>query len=195
MLYWYSAALNNLYNDDYCADDEDLTDNWNPQKSPTASVVQRSLVRKQSSGIISMITLTVRSALTLINVNKQTETYRKMEDSRKWRLSTGKVVEDSLYKFAINCPYESIASHSFILDPTDEVYTNNGVFTRVELREIKRHNRRNLPEIPNDLLEYLLMIDQPIKAIDGNLIPEKHLGYGMQCPQCEYKPYYNNNTP
>ncbi|RUS26066.1 hypothetical protein BC938DRAFT_471275 [Jimgerdemannia flammicorona] len=203
------AALNSLYSDDYCADDgdsyspekrvldeddeddEDLTDNednWNPQKSPTVSVVQRSLARKQSSDIIPTTALTVTSALTLINVNKLTETYRKMEDSRKWRLSTGKVVEDSLYKFAINCPYEH-ASHSFILDPTDEVYTNNGVFTEVELKEIKRHNRRNLPEIPNDLLEYLLTfqkstlyelrqaIDQPIKAIDGNFIPEKHLDY------------------
>ena len=32
--------------------------------------------------------------------------YEKMEDQKKWILSSGKVVEDELYKFGIRCKHE-----------------------------------------------------------------------------------------
>ncbi|RUS25275.1 hypothetical protein BC938DRAFT_472392 [Jimgerdemannia flammicorona] len=35
-----------------------------------------------------------------------TEAYRKMQDNRKWRLFSGKVVEDALFSFAVKCPNE-----------------------------------------------------------------------------------------
>ncbi|GET60125.1 C2H2-type zinc finger transcription factor [Rhizophagus irregularis DAOM 181602=DAOM 197198] len=110
------------------------------------------------------------------------------QDSRKWRLSTGKVVEDALYNFASKCSYEH-ASHSFIIDPTDQSYINEGIFTVDELNEIKTHKRRDLPEIPEDLLNYLMTfakstlhelrsaIDQPIKVLQGEFSPEKHHDY------------------
>jgi hypothetical protein len=32
--------------------------------------------------------------------------YSQMQDDKKWKLSTGKCVEDELYKFAKKCIYE-----------------------------------------------------------------------------------------
>ncbi|CAG8812098.1 18511_t:CDS:10, partial [Gigaspora margarita] len=117
-----------------------------------------------------------------------TDMYENMEDDKKWRLSTGKIVEDALYDFASKCSHEH-ASHSLIIDPTDKLYVDNDVFTKEELKEIGAYKRRSLPEIPDDLFDYLRTfakdtlhelrhaIDQPIKVIQGNFNPKKHHDY------------------
>ena len=38
--------------------------------------------------------------------NKFTKAFQKLEDSKKWVLTSGKVVEDELYKFGMRCNYE-----------------------------------------------------------------------------------------
>lgn len=43
--------------------------------------------------------------------------------------------------------------HSFILDPNDAVYINDGIFTKTEIRS---HNRRELPDLPDDLLKHMM---------------------------------------
>jgi hypothetical protein len=35
-----------------------------------------------------------------------TEAYERMRVEQKWKLSTGKCVEDELYKFAMQCEYD-----------------------------------------------------------------------------------------
>ncbi|RUP44161.1 hypothetical protein BC936DRAFT_149856 [Jimgerdemannia flammicorona] len=76
------------------------------------------------------------------------EVFRRMNDSQKWKLSTGKVVEDALFEYAIQCKFEQ---YSFIVDPDD----TNGVFTEEELTEIEETDTKSLPDIPIDLMKYM----------------------------------------
>ncbi|RUS24842.1 hypothetical protein BC938DRAFT_473000, partial [Jimgerdemannia flammicorona] len=78
------------------------------------------------------------------------EVFRRMNDSQKWKLSTGKVVEDALFEYAIQCKFEHL-SQSFIVDPDD----TNGVFTEEELTEIEETDTKSLPDIPIDLMKYM----------------------------------------
>ncbi|CAB4407224.1 unnamed protein product [Rhizophagus irregularis] len=82
------------------------------------------------------------------------EKYSSMETSKKWRLSTGTVVEDKLYDFGLRCAREHL-SHSFILDPDDENYLNEGVFTKGELAEIRKFQAKPLPTMSKELATYL----------------------------------------
>ncbi|CAH1767987.1 9770_t:CDS:2, partial [Entrophospora sp. SA101] len=82
------------------------------------------------------------------------QTYNRMETSKKWVLSTGTVVEDNLYDFGLKCTQEHL-SHSFILDPDDKNYLNNGVFTESELAEVRNFREKQLPTMPKELLTYL----------------------------------------
>ncbi|RUP46691.1 hypothetical protein BC936DRAFT_146630 [Jimgerdemannia flammicorona] len=132
-----------------------------------------------------------------------------MPDDQKWRLSTGKVIEDALFKFGMRCNEEQFIlkdlslchislCHSFILNPDDAVYINDGIFTKTELEEIRSHNRRELPDMPDDLLKHMMtfakvivnlrdglpvsgtiqelrkQLQQPIDAIGDNFIREIH---------------------
>ncbi|GBC08304.1 hypothetical protein RclHR1_08000001 [Rhizophagus clarus] len=154
---------------------DDETD-YTREKSPSVMAVER---REE---------IKAKAETALMTSKNLMKVYEKFQDSRKWVLSTGKVVEDVLYNFASKCSYEH-ASHSFIIDPTDQSYIKEGIFTEEELNEIKTHKKRDLPEIPEDLLGYLMTfakstlhdlrraIDQPIKFIQGEFNPEKHHDY------------------
>ncbi|CAG8547968.1 13436_t:CDS:2, partial [Funneliformis caledonium] len=83
-----------------------------------------------------------------------TERYQNMDNDRKWKLTTGKIVEDSLYEFGMRCKYEHLC-HSFIVDPNDYNYIVESVFTLEELNEIKEYKYKKLPNMPTDLLRYL----------------------------------------
>ncbi|CAG8627245.1 12683_t:CDS:10 [Rhizophagus irregularis] len=76
---------------------------------------------------------------TKIELTEFDKTYLKMNDSDKWILSTGKIVEDALYNF----------------DPNDKIYTNEEVFTEIELDEIRKYKLKPIPQMPQDLLTYL----------------------------------------
>ncbi|CAG8484948.1 10822_t:CDS:2 [Funneliformis caledonium] len=99
-----------------------------------------------------------KSSQVLTAMKKEIEfIYRKMETQSKWRLSTGKYVEDSLFDFGMVANYEHLA-HSFIIDPDDETY--NSIFTEKELDEIRSYNSKEFPEVPDGLIEYLLKYDK-----------------------------------
>ncbi|CAI2193323.1 9881_t:CDS:2, partial [Funneliformis geosporum] len=83
--------------------------------------------------------------------------YRKMETRSKWHLSIGKCVEDALFDFGMAADYEHLA-HSFIINLDDETY--NSIFTEEELNEIRTYNSKELPEVPDYLLEYLLKYEK-----------------------------------
>ncbi|ORZ15301.1 hypothetical protein BCR42DRAFT_416826 [Absidia repens] len=80
--------------------------------------------------------------------------YHAMDDEKKWKLSTGKIVEDSLYSFGKKCATEHLV-HSFILDPTDSTYQINGVFTEQELHEIVSYHKKPMAQLPVDLRDYM----------------------------------------
>ncbi|CAI2191858.1 18201_t:CDS:2 [Funneliformis geosporum] len=46
-------------------------------------------------------------------------------------------------------------AHSFIINPDDETYIQNNVFTSEELEEIRNMETKDLPEMPTELLKYL----------------------------------------
>ncbi|KAG9289663.1 hypothetical protein G9A89_014398 [Geosiphon pyriformis] len=81
-------------------------------------------------------------------------TFKAIPQSDKWVLSTGKRVEDALYHYGMQCSHEHLC-HSFIIDPYDENYLKNNVFTMNELKEIQSFNKKPMPLMPTDLLKYL----------------------------------------
>ena len=51
--------------------------------------------------------------------------------------------------------FVSSLAHSFIIDPDDETYIQNNVFTSEELEEIRNMEIKDLPKMPTELLKYL----------------------------------------
>ncbi|CAG8476978.1 14049_t:CDS:10 [Ambispora leptoticha] len=86
--------------------------------------------------------------------NKFTKAFQKLENTKKWVLTSGKVVEDELYKFGMRCNYEHLC-HSFIIDPEDRSFVEENIFSPSELKEIYTYNQKSFPNLPQDLLEYL----------------------------------------
>ncbi|ORE00766.1 hypothetical protein BCV72DRAFT_310646 [Rhizopus microsporus var. microsporus] len=72
--------------------------------------------------------------------------------AEKWVLSTGKIVDDEMKKLAEKCCYEHPV-HSMILDADDPIWRS--YFTIAELNEIKSFRVKSLPDIPEDIQEYL----------------------------------------
>uniref|UniRef100_U9TCJ7 Uncharacterized protein n=1 Tax=Rhizophagus irregularis (strain DAOM 181602 / DAOM 197198 / MUCL 43194) TaxID=747089 RepID=U9TCJ7_RHIID len=82
---------------------------------------------------------------------KYKKSYTEMNNSNKWVLTTGTVVEDVLYNFSLRCKYEHLA-HSFILDPDDNNYLIESVFTESELHEIRHYQTKETLLMPLELL-------------------------------------------
>ncbi|KAI8575045.1 hypothetical protein K450DRAFT_275975 [Umbelopsis ramanniana AG] len=87
-----------------------------------------------------------------------TKAYKLMREEQKWKLSTGKYVEDELYKFAKKCVYDH-PSLSFILDPYDATYLQQGVFTEAEIDEMKACNRVIMEPLQKDVIAYLKLFN------------------------------------
>ncbi|CAG8713454.1 11809_t:CDS:10 [Funneliformis mosseae] len=83
---------------------------------------------------------------TKIEFTEFEKTYLKMNDSDKWILSTGKIVDDVLYNFGIKCRHEHLC-HSFVIDPNDNIYIDEEVFTETELDEIRKYKLKPMPHI------------------------------------------------
>ncbi|CAG8683761.1 8493_t:CDS:2, partial [Rhizophagus irregularis] len=81
-------------------------------------------------------------------------TFQGMRKEKKWFLESGKCVEDELYAFGKQCQFEHLA-HSFVIDPDDETYYQNKVFTSEELEEIRETESKDLPKMPIELLKYI----------------------------------------
>lgn len=95
-----------------------------------------------------------------------------MVPSKKWRLSTGKIVEDELYQFAHECPeeqyvfcmhgmfllaktYSTSPCHSWIIDPRDENHLLSELFTSEELAEIVQYEAKQMPQLTQILSSYI----------------------------------------
>ncbi|OBZ86059.1 hypothetical protein A0J61_05886 [Choanephora cucurbitarum] len=63
--------------------------------------------------------------------------FNRLEEKNKWLLSTGKVVEDTLYKFSKSCIVDR-PSCSMILHLDDKTYLKEKLFTQEETTEMKQ---------------------------------------------------------
>ncbi|CAG8661214.1 6334_t:CDS:10, partial [Ambispora gerdemannii] len=53
------------------------------------------------------------------------------------------------------CQLKKFLCHSFLIDPDDKNYIQQGIFTPEELKEIQNFSKKKLPSMPDDLLKYL----------------------------------------
>ncbi|ORX58004.1 hypothetical protein DM01DRAFT_1283864 [Hesseltinella vesiculosa] len=75
-----------------------------------------------------------------------------------WTLSTGKKVEEAVFRYALTMPTESIY-HSFVVDCQDTFLVTLGVFSKAELQEIALLDVKAKSAMPEDLKKYLLSFD------------------------------------
>lgn len=87
------------------------------------------------------------------------EKISQLNDHSKWRLSSGKFVEDAVCQVINKCQYEHPA-FSFIVDTLDLIWKK--VFTKEELREIRNYKAPVLPSIGEDVKNYLASFDQDV---------------------------------
>ncbi|CAG8648635.1 1161_t:CDS:10 [Ambispora leptoticha] len=80
------------------------------------------------------------------------EAYKLMDRRYMWKLSSGKVIEDELYKLGRELEFEH-AVHSFILDIDDELVAD--CFTETELREIELTPIPEVPELSDEVNDFL----------------------------------------
>ncbi|CAG8486407.1 11569_t:CDS:2 [Racocetra fulgida] len=77
-----------------------------------------------------------------------------MDLNKKWQLTTGKIVEDTIYEYGINLGEESLI-HSWILDLEDVRLQQ--LFTTDEWHEIMTQNLQEVPKIPEELAQHMVL--------------------------------------
>lgn len=114
-------------------------------------------------------------------------TYDNMDESKKWRLSTGKCVEDEIYCFGMQCSVEH-QTHSFIIDTNDKNWMDYAVFSKNELDEINLYNQKHTPIMSKPLRDYLNQYNKTTTSdirkevfkqmeMDENFNPKEHFDY------------------
>ncbi|CAB4419588.1 unnamed protein product [Rhizophagus irregularis] len=83
--------------------------------------------------------------------------YHKLHPENKWKLPSGKFVEDILYEYTINLDHESYL-HSFIIDTSDETIMN--LFSEPDQQHIRECNIPSEPQVDDNLLDFLLRYRQ-----------------------------------
>ncbi|GES90377.1 C2H2-type zinc finger transcription factor [Rhizophagus clarus] len=78
--------------------------------------------------------------------------YKEMDKKYMWKLSSGRIVEEELYKLGLEQEFEH-AIHSFILDVEDELIMDH--FTGRELEEIGSATIPEVPELSNEIDGFL----------------------------------------
>ncbi|CAG8572283.1 13057_t:CDS:2, partial [Cetraspora pellucida] len=102
-----------------------------------------------------------------------TKAFQELDDSKKWVLRSGKVVEDELYKFGMSL------CHSFIIDTDDKSLIEEKVFAELELMEIRTHklNHRRYLTIDRKILTKIGYdaIDNLIREYEVDSLKKDHL--------------------
>lgn len=81
--------------------------------------------------------------------------FNRLEEKNKWLLSTGKVVENMMYKFSKSCLVDH-PSCSMILDLDDKTYLKEKPSTQEEITEMKQKNPIEfITTLPTDLANYI----------------------------------------
>ncbi|CAO3612156.1 unnamed protein product [Mucor hiemalis] len=115
------------------------------------------LIFKSNQNTTSSRTISSSDKLTILEKERALNLYACIPQYNKWKLSTGKVVDDQMLSLAKDSVYEHPV-HSLILDPNDVIWKQ--YFTDAELNEIRQFNAPKLPSIPEDFAEYLRSYEQ-----------------------------------
>ncbi|KAI8977701.1 hypothetical protein BDF20DRAFT_914007 [Mycotypha africana] len=86
--------------------------------------------------------------------NDLVKMFKALDPKKKWRLSTGKYVDNELFIFALQCQGDH-PSKSLIIDPGDSSYAQYGVFTKEELDEIMNFEEKKLPLPPSHVVTHM----------------------------------------
>ncbi|KAG1174093.1 hypothetical protein G6F46_011207 [Rhizopus delemar] len=108
-------------------------------------------------------TSTLPSKISLIDKEKIISLYKQMDETKMWKLSTGKLVELQMLKMVESCNFEHPA-HSFILDTEDENWME--YFTYDEMKEIKICDVPPMGNIPTELSSILEGVDNSMNIDD-----------------------------
>ncbi|CAO3701560.1 unnamed protein product [Rhizopus stolonifer] len=85
--------------------------------------------------------------------------YRYMDNNHMYKLNDGTYLEERMFRFGLTCRYEHLC-HSFIFDPKDCTYVQKGVLTPEQVEEIVRTTPVQLPQLDDDLVDYLMKFSQ-----------------------------------
>ncbi|KAG1455819.1 hypothetical protein G6F55_006853 [Rhizopus delemar] len=80
--------------------------------------------------------------------------FKDLDPNKRWRLSTGKYVENELFIFGLQCQ-EDHPSKSLIINPGDLSYVEYGVFTKEELDEILNFEEKKLSLPPLHVVKHM----------------------------------------
>ncbi|KAI9321382.1 hypothetical protein BX666DRAFT_2118233 [Dichotomocladium elegans] len=98
------------------------------------------------------------------------QTYKSLDDDQKWWLGSDgsgqgrKSVEDQMLN-GINTIALSSPVHSLIMDPRDDVWDHPDFFSPAELAELISFNRPTLPDLPQELQQYLYSYSGKLERI------------------------------
>lgn len=93
--------------------------------------------------------------MTAKNYEQFKATFESFSDESKWKLSTGRFVEEYIFAYAMNLENES-SLHSFILD-LDKIPADT--FTVEEIEQIKANAEMDFPEEPDTIYDFFNKID------------------------------------
>lgn len=82
-----------------------------------------------------------------------------MDKERMWKLSSDKIVQIEMMKMVERCQFEH-PCHSFILDTEDKNWLD--FFTLEEINELKSHNVREMPKLPENFSDLLDSVHQSV---------------------------------
>ncbi|RUP06167.1 hypothetical protein BC936DRAFT_140443, partial [Jimgerdemannia flammicorona] len=77
----------------------------------------------------------------------------RMRNDRKWKLPSGKYIEDVLYEYAKKLPYESPV-HSFIIDTSNATVMD--LFNDEDREQIMTHNILPEPQLQDELIDHII---------------------------------------
>ncbi|RUS35394.1 hypothetical protein BC938DRAFT_470670 [Jimgerdemannia flammicorona] len=96
--------------------------------------------------------------------------FNRMPKAQMWRLESGTIVEEELYKIGKGLNYEhfgyiiSSGTHSFILDTEDDNVRNH--FNDKDFEEITTAPQPSVPQLSEDVAEYLSRFSTKMKVAD-----------------------------
>ncbi|RUS32801.1 hypothetical protein BC938DRAFT_474232 [Jimgerdemannia flammicorona] len=127
-------------------------------------------LREDKSYINPVANKTAPPMLTSYHRKEIKMAFNRMPKAQMWRLESGTIVEEELYKIGKGLNYEhfgyiiSSGTHSFILDTEDDNVRNH--FNDKDFQEITTAPQPSVPQLSEDVAEYLSRFSTKMKIAD-----------------------------
>ncbi|KAF9193598.1 hypothetical protein BGZ51_002886 [Haplosporangium sp. Z 767] len=129
----------------------------NEKKRNTSLKATRGKKRKEDMSRSNALGAEVPSSVSESKKNRRTERFQRLNESRFWRLSSGKCVEKVLFEASLTAS-ATIKIRSYTIDLKCPI--TKGLFSDKDWDEIERQHQFVLPELPVATIEYLLKVKQ-----------------------------------